>query len=298
MRPCSPGVLPSLPARAVEPEIVDLGRFLLALGARIEGLGTACIRVRGIDQLGGARWRVIPDRIEAATLLLAAAVTRGSATVTGVVPEHLEEVLLALRTSGAEVEVADDSLLGKGATAGSSSSAKQNARENTAGQAGSGTQIVKSVTVRADGRPRAIDITAAPYPGVPSDVQAQWTALLSLAEGRSTITDRVFPDRFMHVAELNRLGARIRRGGPSAVVEGVRRLDGATVTASDLRASAALVLAGLAAEGRTVVRHVHHLDRGYERLDRKARPAGSTDRTIGGTEQRQLPSLSGTLSRL
>jgi UDP-N-acetylglucosamine 1-carboxyvinyltransferase len=234
---------------AVEPEIVDLGNFLNSMGARIAGLGTPTIRVTGVDVTGvgglsGTTYRVIPDRIEAATLLLAAAITRGSVTATGVVPEHLGEVLAALRAAGFRVDV-----------------------QRTA------------VTLTADGPPRPIDITARPYPGVPSDVQAQWMALLALATGRGTVRDCVFPGRFMHVAELNRLGARIecREGsaGVSAIVTGVDRLSGAEVTATDLRASAALVLAGLAARGQTIVRHIHHLDRGYERLDRKLNRLGA-----------------------
>ena len=219
---------------AVEPEIVDLGEFLNRMGARIAGLGTQTLRITGVDQLGGTTHRVIPDRIEAATLLMAAAITGGSATVAGIVPEHLRAVLAKLHRAGFRIEVSED-----------------------------------RVTLTADGPARPVDITARPYPGVPTDLQAQWMALLSLAEGHSTIRDRVFPGRLMHVAELNRLGARIdvRRG--RAIVAGVERLAGARVTASDLRASAALVLAGLAAQGETIVRNVHHLDRGYERLDQK-----------------------------
>ena len=225
---------------AVEPEIVDLGNLLRAMGARIDGLGTSRLRVTGVDQLGGAVHRIIPDRIEAATLLLAAAVTRGSATVAGVVPEHLAGVLEGLRAAGFRVEVAGD-----------------------------------RVTLTAEGPPRPVDITALPYPGVPSDIQAQWTALLSLARGRSTVCDRVFAGRFVHVAELNRLGARIEHRDATAVVTGVDRLAGAEVTASDLRASAALVLAGLAAEGRTTIHQIEHLDRGYERLDEKLNRLGA-----------------------
>lgn len=225
---------------AREPEIVDLGNFLRSMGARMEGLGTSTIRVTGVEGLGGTTYRVIPDRIEVATLLMAAAITGGSATVTGVVPEHLSEVLAALRVAGSQIE------LGRW-----------------------------QVTVTADGRPRPIDVTAEPYPGIPTDVQAQCTALCALARGRSTVCDRVFARRFMHVAELKRMGARIRRRNSTAIVTGVEHLSGASVTASDLRASAALVLAGLAAEGRTTVHHVQHLDRGYERLDEKLRQLGA-----------------------
>jgi UDP-N-acetylglucosamine 1-carboxyvinyltransferase len=225
---------------AVEPEIVDLGHFLIALGARISGLGTPTLRIEGVDQLGGATHRLIPDRIEAATLLMAVAITGGSAVVTGVVPEHLTSVLAILRAAGTEVNVSGDRVL-----------------------------------IAAGARLRAIDVVAQPYPGVPTDVQAQWTALASLAEGVSTVRDCVFPSRFLHVAELNRLGARITCQGDAATVVGVPRLSGARVTAQDLRASAALVLAGLAATGRTIVDHVHHLDRGYQRLDRKLRRLGA-----------------------
>lgn len=225
---------------AREPEIVDLGNFLNAMGARISGLGTPTIRITGVDGLGGTTYRVIPDRIEAATLLLAAAITRGSATVTGVVPEHLAAVVEMLRSAGARIELGQD-----------------------------------HVTLAADGPPRPIDMTAEPYPGIPTDLQAQWTALLSLTPGRSRVHDSVFPHRFLHTAELKRLGAEIQRRNSTAIITGVRRLTGARVRASDLRASAALVLAGLAARGETIVRRTHHLDRGYQRLDEKLNRLGA-----------------------
>jgi UDP-N-acetylglucosamine 1-carboxyvinyltransferase len=225
---------------AREPEIVDLGNMLNRMGARIAGLGTATLRIRGVEQLHGATYRVIPDRIEAATLLLAAATTRGRVTVVDALPEHLGAVLDALRAAGLEVDVAHD-----------------------------------RVTLAAAGPLRPVDITARPYPGIPTDVQAQWMALLSVIPGQSTVRDLVFPGRLMHVAELNRLGARIEVRDGAAVVEGVERLTGAQVTASDLRSSAALVLAGLAAQGKTIVHHVHHLDRGYERLDEKLARLGA-----------------------
>lgn len=225
---------------AVEPEIVDLGRFLQSMGAVIDGLGTSTLRIQGVDRLRGTTHRVIPDRIEAATLLLAMAITRGTATVDGVVPEHLAAVVDALRLAGFQVDSSGD-----------------------------------AITLDAGSRPKPLDLVAEPYPGVPTDVQAQFMALLAVADGRSTVQDRVFPGRFMHVAELNRLGARIELRGSTAVITGVRRLAAADVTASDLRASAALVLAGLSAEGETVVRRIHHLDRGYERLDRKLGELGA-----------------------
>lgn len=225
---------------AMEPEIVDLGNLLVSMGARIEGLGTPTVHVRGVDQLGGATHRVIPDRIEAATLLLAAAITGGSAKVTGVVPDHLAQVLDKLNAAGFPIEMGAD-----------------------------------EVALRGEGRPRPVDVTALAYPGIPSDVQAQWTALLAIARGRSTVCDRVFPGRFLHVAELNRLGAQIERRDSTAIVTGVERLTGAAVVACDLRASAALVLAGLAADGHTTVHQIEHLDRGYERLDEKLRGLGA-----------------------
>jgi UDP-N-acetylglucosamine 1-carboxyvinyltransferase len=225
---------------AKEPEVVDLGNFLNSMGARISGLGTSTIRVIGVEQLDGTAYRVIPDRVEAATLLLAAVITRGSATVTGVVPEHLTVVIEALRAVGAQIELGGD-----------------------------------QIAITADGPLRPIDITALPYPGIPTDVQAQWTALLSLARGRSTVRDNVFPNRFMHLAELNRLGARIERHNSTAVVTGVPHLTGTSVAASDLRASAALVLAALAAEGQTIISRIHHVDRGYARLDEKLGSLGA-----------------------
>jgi UDP-N-acetylglucosamine 1-carboxyvinyltransferase len=232
---------------ALEPEIGELGRFLIALGARISGLGTPTICIKGVDQLGGTTHRLLPDRIEAATLLMAVAITGGSATVTGVVPEHLGGTLAMLRAAGAEIDVGVD-----------------------------------RVSIAAAGRLRAVDVVAQPYPGVPTDVQAQWTALASVAEGISTVQDRVFPARFLHVAELNRLGAKIVCHGDMATVNGVARLGGARVTARDLRASAALILAGLAAEGCTVVDHIQHLDRGYERLDHKLRQLGARIQRVAG----------------
>lgn len=226
---------------AREPEIVDLGRLLCSMGARIDGLGTNVVRVRGVDGLGGARHRIIPDRIEAATLALAVAATRGDATITGVLPEHLTAVLG--RMSDAGIEVAS----------------------------GAG-----RIHVAAPRRPLPCSVSAGPYPGLPSDVQAQWTALMAIASGRSIVADRVFPRRFAHVPELSRLGARIRLVSGAAVVEGAGQLAGATVTASDLRASAALVIAGLAAPGQTRVEQIHWLDRGYEHLDRKLAQLGAS----------------------
>lgn len=225
---------------AVEPEIVDLGRFLNTLGARIEGLGTPRIEITGMSSLGGGRHRIIADRIEAGTLLIATAIARGRATVAGLDAAHLDAVLAALDQAGCELEI------GPG-----------------------------SVTIALCHRPRPMNLTAAPYPGLPTDLQSQFMALLCLADGRSMVADDVFPDRFRHVAQLRRLGARIVRRGNTALVTGVESLSGGQCTACDLRASAALVLAGLAGRGETVVRRAEHLDRGYEQLEVKLRQLGA-----------------------
>lgn len=231
---------------AVEPEIVDLGQFLNAMGARICGLGTSTLRIEGVRRLTGVRHQVIPDRIEIATLMLAAAITRGQVTVTGVVPQHVASIVTLLRQAGAEVETGDD-----------------------------------HIAIDASRPLRPIDIAARPYPGIPTDVQAQWMALSTVLPGSAVVRDEVFPGRFSHVDELRRLGARIERRGAAAVVSGVPWLTGAIVTASDLRASAALVLAGLAARGRTVVEEIQHLDRGYEGLDQKLTALGARVERIG-----------------
>ncbi len=219
---------------ACEPEVVALGRLLSAMGAQIEGLGTSTLVVRGVEQLGGARQAIPPDRIEAATLLLAAAATRGDVRIAPVLPEELAAVLELLRRAGVAIDEGQD-----------------------------------WVRARAIARPRPTDWIAQPHPGLPTDLQAQWTVLACLATGPSRVADRVFPDRFAHLAELVRLGARVRRDGGTALVQAPSSLVGAPVRASDLRAAAALVLAGLAAEGTTTVEHVHHLDRGYAGLDEK-----------------------------
>ncbi len=226
---------------ALEPEIVDLGRFLQTLGARIEGLGTGTIRIQGVDQLGGGSYQIIPDRIETATLLLAAAMTRGSIRVTDTAPEHLGAVLDVMLAAGAAVETTAD-----------------------------------SIRVVMCGRPKPVSVVARPYPGLPTDLQAQWTAFMCSARGPSVVRDTVFPERFHHVAELTRLGASVRRVGDSVRVRGTESLTGGVVAASDLRASAALVLAGLAASGETTVAGVHHLDRGYERLEEKLTRLGAS----------------------
>jgi UDP-N-acetylglucosamine 1-carboxyvinyltransferase len=225
---------------AREPEVVDLAELLTAMGARIDGAGTARIEIEGVAGLGGATHRILPDRIEAGTLIVAGAITGGDVTVTGLVPAHLSAVLDKLEECGVGLDVAPS-----------------------------------SVRVRAPARPRPADLTTSPFPGFPTDMQAQVMALLGLADGQSRVTETIFENRFMHVAELARMGALIEAEGSIAVIRGVRAYQGAPVMASDLRASAALVLAGLAAHGRTQVARVYHLDRGYERLETKLQALGA-----------------------
>jgi UDP-N-acetylglucosamine 1-carboxyvinyltransferase len=225
---------------AREPEVADLATLLTAMGARLQGVGTGRIEIEGVKELGAATHRVVADRIEAGTLLVAAAITHGDVLVTDLVPEHLSSVLAKLEECGVSLEV--------GPT---------------------------SVRVRAQGRPRAADVTTSPYPGFPTDMQAQLMTLLGLADGQSRVTETIFENRFMHAAELARMGAHIETDGSIAVIRGVEQYSGAPVMASDLRASAALVLAGIAAEGRTVVSRIYHLDRGYEKLEAKLGALGA-----------------------
>lgn len=242
----------TIEAAACEPEVVDLGHFLNAMGAKISGLGTPFIHVEGVEGLHGTEHTVIPDRIEAATLMVAAAITRGNVVVEGIRLGHLTAVIETLRGIGVVVEELP-----------------------TADPMGNAT-----VRVSAPQDLDSVDCCALPYPGIPTDIQAQLMALMSCVSGISIITDKVFPDRFMHVAELARLGAKIRREGAIAMISGVTRLSGACVMASDLRASAALVLAALAAEGTSVIRRIYHLDRGYEALDRKLNRLNASIRRV------------------
>lgn len=225
---------------AKEPEIVDLAQFLVKRGARIHGAGTDVITIEGVPQLHGGDHDVIPDRIEAGTYLAAGAMTRGEVTVTHCCPSHLEAVLMKLREAGADVQEERD-----------------------------------MVHLAIPGFLRGTDVRTLPFPGFPTDMQAQMVALMSLAEGTSVITETVFESRFMHVEELRRMGADIRVEGNRLVVTGRKTLTGAPVMASDLRASAGLIVAGLAAEGLTQVQRVYHLDRGYERLEEKFRALGA-----------------------
>ncbi|MGC1275441.1 MAG: UDP-N-acetylglucosamine 1-carboxyvinyltransferase [Planctomycetaceae bacterium] len=231
---------------AREPEIADLARFLHAAGAQIDGVGTDVLEVEGVESLTPVKHRVIPDRIEAATLMMAAAITGGQVTLDRVPFKHLTRVLERFGDAGVCVETEESSSHGIG-----------------------------SAHVFTAWPPVPTDVVAQPFPGFPTDLQAQWSALMTRADGVSRIRDDVFPDRFLHVPELARLGAAISRTESGVTIQGGRPLRGANVMASDLRASAALVLAALAAEGETVIRRIYHLDRGYERLDAKLASLGA-----------------------
>jgi UDP-N-acetylglucosamine 1-carboxyvinyltransferase len=235
-----------LTCAACEPEVVDLADCLNKMGAKIRGAGSPTIEIEGVEALHGATHAVIPDRIEAGTFVVAGAITGGKVRVEGCRPEHLTALLDALWRSGVALERGKD-------------------------------WIETQPRDPAD-RLRPTDVTTQPYPGFPTDLQAQWMALMALADGVSVITERIFPDRYMHLAELLRLGGRIRRQETAAVVEGVRALSGAAMLASDLRASAALVLAGLVAEGQTQVHRVYHIDRGYERIEERLSALGASIR--------------------
>lgn len=225
---------------AMEPEVVDLANFLNEMGARIEGAGTSRIVIEGVRELHGAEHWVIPDRIEAGTFLVAGAIAGRGVTVMRVQPKHVRAVTDALAQCGYAVDIAQD-----------------------------------SISILPNGAATALQLTTEPYPGFPTDMQAQMCALLSTNKGTSSVTENIFPRRYMHVAELKRMGAKVQLEGATAVIEGVDRLLGAPVMASDLRASAALVLAGLKAEGTTEVNRVYHIDRGYERLDEKLSELGA-----------------------
>ncbi|RKD21971.1 UDP-N-acetylglucosamine 1-carboxyvinyltransferase [Caminicella sporogenes DSM 14501] len=225
---------------AEEPEVVDLANFLNSLGANIKGAGTDTIRIQGVKELGGTRHTVIPDRIEAGTYMVAAAITGGDVTIKNALPDHLKPMIAKLKECGVEIE------------------------EN-----GEHIRVVASNGIKA------VDIKTMPYPGFPTDMQSQFMALLSVAEGTSVVIETVFENRFMHVSELNRMGANIKIEGHSAVVQGVKSLEGAQVRATDLRAGAALILAGLTAEGVTEISDVYHIDRGYVEIEEKLKKLGA-----------------------
>jgi len=225
---------------ACEPEVIDCADMLIKMGAKIKGHGTPEIRIEGVDKLVGCEHRIIPDRIETGTFIIAAAITNGELELKHCNLDHLIAVNDRLEEVGVKVT-----------------------REN-------GTIFVNSTR-----RLNAIEMTTQPFPGFPTDLQAQLMALLCLSDGMSVITERIFPDRFLHVGELNRMGARIRKEGPTAIIQGVKELQGATVMCSDLRASAALVLAGLVAKGTTRLDRVYHIDRGYEKIEQKLIAVGA-----------------------
>ena len=232
---------------AQEPEVVDLAEFLISMGAQIEGAGGNTITVEGVESLHGTQYSVLPDRIETGTYLVGAAMTGGRVRCTRARPAHLDAVLDKLAETGADISVGEDWV-----------------ELDMKGQ-----------------RPRSVDITTAPYPGFPTDMQAQFTALNTIAEGTGVITETIFENRFMHVQELQRLGADIRVKGNTAIITGVPRLNGAPIMATDLRASASLVLAGLVANGITTVDRVYHIDRGYENIEEKLRALGARIKRIG-----------------
>ncbi|MAF94268.1 MAG: UDP-N-acetylglucosamine 1-carboxyvinyltransferase [Rhodospirillaceae bacterium] len=231
---------------AREPEVVDLAQCLVKMGARIDGIGTDTLTIQGADGLNGADYAVVPDRIETGTYAFAAAVTGGEVTLTGARPELCEAVIKVLTGAGVEVTPTNNGFS----------------------------------VARTNGRLRGVDMMTDPYPGFPTDMQAQAMTLMAVAEGASMITETIFENRFMHVPELCRMGADINVHGASAIVRGVKGLSGAQVMATDLRASVSLVLAGLAAEGETVINRVYHLDRGYERLEEKLAACGADIRRV------------------
>jgi UDP-N-acetylglucosamine 1-carboxyvinyltransferase len=225
---------------AREPEVIDLAKALMQMGAKIEGAGTDIIRIQGVESLVPMRYTVMPDRIETGTFVIAAAITGGSLTIKNCFPEHLDAVLSKVAEAGAEIKTDDG-------------------------------------TIRVNGQRRImpVDIKTLEYPGFPTDMQAQFMSLMALAEGTSVVNETIFENRFTHVAELRRMGANIQTEGRSAIVKGVPKLSAAPVMATDLRASASLILAGLAAEGQTVVSRIYHLDRGYEHIEEKLSVLGA-----------------------
>ncbi|MFA5374076.1 MAG: UDP-N-acetylglucosamine 1-carboxyvinyltransferase, partial [Candidatus Omnitrophota bacterium] len=225
---------------ACEPEVVDLAEFLIKMGAKIKGQGTPIIEIEGVRSLHGATHTIIPDRIEAGTIMLAALITRGDILIKNIFYKHLGALIDKLEEAGASMVKTEN-----------------------------------SIHIRYKKTLRAVNITTLPYPGFPTDMQAQMMALMSVTPGISVITEKIYPDRFMHVAELNRMGAHIQREGPHAIVEGVQELSGAPVMASDLRASACLVLAGLSARGKTSISRIYHLERGYENIEEKLEKLGA-----------------------
>jgi UDP-N-acetylglucosamine 1-carboxyvinyltransferase len=225
---------------ACEPEVVDLADALISMGADIQDAGTSVIKIKGVKSLKPLNYRIIPDRIETGTFLTASAITRGDVTIRECRPEHVESIISKLKETGAKVIQEEDKL-----------------------------------TVKGPDRPTAEDIKTMPYPGFPTDMQAQFMALMAISRGTSLITESIFENRFMHVAEMKRMGADIKVEGSTATVKGVKKLKGAPLMATDLRASASLIVAGLAAKGTTVIDRVYHLDRGYEKIEEKLESLGA-----------------------
>lgn len=225
---------------AREPEVVDLANCLCAMGAHIEGIGTSELRIKGVENLHGATYTVMPDRIESGTFLVAAAATQGEIRLTQTCPKALDAVLAKLEEAGAEIACGED-----------------------------------WITLKMTKRPKAVNIRTAPYPAFPTDMQAQFMALNTVAEGTGVITETIFENRFMHVQELMRMGADIDVEGNTAIIRGVEKLSGANVMATDLRASASLVIAGIAAQGETIIDRIYHVDRGYESIEEKFNQLGA-----------------------
>jgi len=233
---------------AREPEVVDLANFINAMGGRIRGAGTDTLVIEGVERLGGTHYEVLPDRIEGGTYLVAGAITSGHVRIKNTRPDHLDAVLAKLREAGAKVGVGD-----------------------------------RWIEIDMRGRrPQSVDIRTAPYPAFPTDMQAQFAALDTIADGVGTIVETIFENRFMHMLEMRRLGAEIRLEGNTAIIRGVPKLTAAPVMATDLRASASLVLAGLVAEGRTDIERIYHIDRGYETIEEKLSQLGAQIRRVPG----------------
>lgn len=238
----APGIT-RIESAACEPEVVDLCQMLVKMGAQIEGIGGHYLKITGVEKLHGCHHRIVPDRIEAGTFLVAGAITRGTVTVSGAVPGHMRALLDKFEEAGIAWDADPDA---------------------------------GTITVHGDrGDRKSVEIITLPHPGFPTDLQAQMVAMLAITPGISIVTERIYPNRFMHIPELLRMGADISMEGANAVIKGVKRLSGAPVMASDLRASAALVLAGLAASGETWVQRLYHLDRGYDRLESKLAAVGA-----------------------
>ena len=230
---------------AKEPEVVNLANTLNSMGASIKGAGTDIIEINGVSRLNGGEHTVIPDRIETGTFMIAAAITGGDVEIVNCIPEYIEPVIIKLTEAGVKIDTGKD-----------------------------------FIRVKANGKIKSVDIKTSPYPAFPTDMQAQFMSLMSISEGMSVITETVFENRFMHVAELRRMGANIKVEGNTAVIKGVPKLSAAPLMATDLRASASLILAGLAAEGETVVSRVYHLDRGYEAIEKKLSALGAKIRRV------------------